>query len=172
MTSFDMLANMTSRNISDYIVKTNKAFYKKRYGGFEFGVRNNFKDLNVTAVQNNLALILEKLPVPNEFGAKSVIAETAAGYLDDLTKRKLDHVKVWFNNKGWTTSVGYLNAVNNIILRASIKAQEDNLDNLDDVDFDNFDGGFNEIKDESQYGISVINHPMNFTESQLNAKNM
>ena len=169
MTSFDMLANMTDRNISDYIVKTNKAFYKRRYGGFEFGVRNNFKDLNVTMVQKNLALILEKLPVPNDFGAKSVIAETAAGYLDDLTKRKLDHVKVWFNNKGWTTSVGYLNAVNNIILRASIKAQEDNLD---DLDFDSFDNGFDEIKDESQYGISVINHPMNFTESQLNAKNM
>ena len=168
MTSFDMLANMTSRNISDYIVKTNKAFYKKRYGGFEFGVRNNFKDLNVTAVQNNLALILEKLPVPNEFGAKSVIAETAAGYLDDLTKRKLDHVKVWFNNKGWTTSVGYLNAVNNIILRASIKAQDD----FDELDLDNFDGSFSEVRDETQYGISVINHPMNFTESQLNAKNM
>ena len=95
-----------------------------------------------------------------------MIAETAAGYLDDVTKRKLDNIKVWFNNKGWTTSVGYLNAINNVVLRASIKAQEESLD------FDDFDDDFGEIKDPSKYGISVINHPMNFTETQLNAKNM
>ena len=59
MASHDTLANMTRRNISDYIVKTNKAFYKKRYGGFEFGVHNNFKDLNNTVIKRNLALIFE-----------------------------------------------------------------------------------------------------------------
>ena len=59
MASHDTLANMTRRNISDYIVKTNKAFYKKRYGGFEFGVHNNFKDLNNTVIKKNLALIFE-----------------------------------------------------------------------------------------------------------------
>ena len=59
MASHDTLANMTGRNISDYIVKTNKAFYKKRYGGFEFGVHNNFKDLNNTVIKKNLALIFE-----------------------------------------------------------------------------------------------------------------
>ena len=55
----DILANMTGRNISDYLIKTNKAFYKKRYGGFEFGVKNPWKDVNVTQVENNLRLILE-----------------------------------------------------------------------------------------------------------------
>ena len=59
MASLDILANMTGRNISDYIVKTNKRFFKRRYGGFEFGVHNNFKDLNNTVIKRNLELILE-----------------------------------------------------------------------------------------------------------------
>ena len=75
MASHDTLANMTRRNISDYIVKTNKAFYKKRYGGFEFGVHNNFKDLNNTVIKKNLALIFEvildtKLILFNEHNLK------------------------------------------------------------------------------------------------------
>ena len=75
MASHDTLANMTRRNISDYIVKTNKAFYKKRYGGFEFGVHNNFKDLNNTVIKRNLALIFEvfidtKLILFNEHNLK------------------------------------------------------------------------------------------------------
>ena len=123
MASHDTLANMTGRNISDYIIKTNKAFYKKRYGGFEFGVHNNFKDLNNTVIKRNLALIfevmidnikilftvinkkpilyLQKFPLPgSEFGSADFAAEYVTGLLDDLTKRKIDNIKVWFNNKG------------------------------------------------------------------------
>ena len=40
---------------------------------------------------------------------------------------------------------------------------EDAIDNWDDNSWN---------KDSSKYGISVINHPMNFTEKQLNEKNM
>lgn len=50
-----------------------------------------------------------------------------------------------FNNKGWASSVAYMNALNNILLRAHLPPGEDPAD----------------------YGISVINHPMNFTQSQL-----
>ena len=73
-----------------------------------------------------------------------------------------DHL---ISSTGWTTSVGYLNAVNNLVLRASIEDAKwsDNDDNWDDDAW---------LKDPSKYGISVINHPMNFTEKQLNEKNM
>jgi hypothetical protein len=59
LASHDILANLTGRNISDYLMKTNKAFYKKRYGGFQFGVSNPLKDVNITSLKKNLALILE-----------------------------------------------------------------------------------------------------------------
>ena len=62
--------------------------------------------------------------------------------------------------------MGYLNAINNIILRASIKMKNDDFDDIFD------DWKKSDAVDPSQYGISVINHPMNFTEKQLNAKNM
>ena len=33
LASYDILANMTGRNISDYLMKTNYEFYKRRFGG-------------------------------------------------------------------------------------------------------------------------------------------
>ena len=139
MASHDTLANMTGRNISDYIIKTNKAFYKKRYGGFEFGVHNNFKDLNNTVIKRNLALIfevmidnikilftvinkkpisyLQKFPLPgSEFGSADFAAEYVTGLLDDLTKRKIDNIKVWFNNKGTYYDINYVHNYNIIII--------------------------------------------------------
>ena len=139
MASHDTLANMTGRNISDYIIKTNKAFYKKRYGGFEFGVHNNFKDLNNTVIKRNLALIfevmidnikilftvinkkpisyLQKFPLPgSEFGSADFAAEYVTGLLDDLTKRKIDNIKVWFNNKGMYYDIDYVHNYNIIII--------------------------------------------------------
>ena len=62
---------------------------------------------------------------------------------------------------GWTASVGYVNAVNNLVLRASIAASQND-----------FDADWTEFKDPSKFGISVITHPMNFTEKQLGNRNM
>ena len=39
----------------------------------------------------------------------------------DYEKNNFDNVRVWFNNKGWAASVAYMNAVNNIILRAGVQ---------------------------------------------------
>ena len=54
---------------------------------------------------------------------------------------------MWFNNKGWTSSVGYMNAANNLVLRSKIKQS-----------------GRRNYKD---FGITLINHPMNRTETQF-----
>ena len=154
---------MTGRNISDYLIKTSKEYYKRRYGGFEFGIHNPLKSANLTSIQKNLQLILKKIPLPDSIiDSPSLGAEVLTGYLDDVIKSKMDNVRVWFNNKGWTSSVGYLNAVNNLILRASVEAQADDLDSDDFLGF----------KDPHEFGISIISHPMNFTEKQLNEKNM
>ncbi len=39
MSSYDILYNLTGRNISDYLIKSRAEFKRRRYGGFEFGVR-------------------------------------------------------------------------------------------------------------------------------------
>ena len=51
MSSYDILQNLTGRNISDFLVKTRKQYYKQRYGGFEFGVRNPLSNMNITMLE-------------------------------------------------------------------------------------------------------------------------
>jgi len=50
--------------------------------------------------------------------------------------------------------MGYMNAANNLILRASLQNSKD--------DFEKEFDGSSDI-DSSRYGISVINHPMNYS---------
>ena len=41
--------------------------------------------------------------------------------LQGFASRTFDNIRVWFNNKGWAASVSYMNAVNNVVLRAGVK---------------------------------------------------
>lgn len=50
--------------------------------------------------------------------------------------------------------MGYMNAANNLILRASLQNPEDEFE----MQFDKSGS-----VDQSKYGISVINHPMNYS---------
>ncbi len=52
MPSYDFLYNMTGRNISDYLIKTRGDFYKRRYGGFEFGVHNPLANRNLSQAED------------------------------------------------------------------------------------------------------------------------
>ena len=45
--SGDSMIDMTSRNISQWLLKTRDQYYKKRYGGFEFGIKNPLAGLDV-----------------------------------------------------------------------------------------------------------------------------
>ena len=53
--------------------------------------------------------------------------------------------QVWYNNKGWHAMVSFMNVANNAILRANLPKGA----NL------------------AEYGITVINHPLNLTKEQL-----
>ena len=59
-----------------------------------------------------------------------------------------------------------MNAMNNMILRASLEAANEDLDGGFDFDF-NFAN-----KDPAQFGIATINHPMNYTKDQLDTEIM
>lgn len=56
-------------------------------------------------------------------------------------------LQVWFNNKGWASSVSYMNAANNLVLKSK----------LSKAGFTNY----------TRYGITAVNHPMNRTDYQL-----
>ena len=40
MFSGDVLMDLTSRNVSQWLLKTRDDYYKRRYGGFEFGIKS------------------------------------------------------------------------------------------------------------------------------------
>ena len=165
MSSYDILYNLTGRNISDYLLKTREDFYKKRYGGFEFGVRNPLSNRNLSQLRE----ITDRWLKATNLGEPRIddtVRDLIFGNIEDfaLSSGLLDSIRVWFNNKGWAASVAYMNAVNNIVLRASIEAQQE--------DFDSFDWDNSGFKDSSKFGMAVVNHPMNYTKEQLDTEVM
>ncbi|XP_023327394.1 ATP-binding cassette sub-family A member 2 [Eurytemora carolleeae] len=164
----DILINMTSRNISQWSIKTEDQFVKQRYGGFEFGVKNPMILKNMTLMRE----VFERIVAAANQGrnvfsgfVEATAVDALFGYIDTLLDPNMfDNIRIWFNNKGWAASVAYMNAVNNIVLRATVKQTEE-----DDVDafLNDFDSSTDNKYDTSQYGIRLISHPMNYTETQL-----
>ncbi|XP_077550121.1 phospholipid-transporting ATPase ABCA1-like isoform X2 [Haemaphysalis longicornis] len=134
----DILLNVTGRNLSDWLLKTWNPYHNRRFGGVQFGVRNHLPSLNVSALEDAVS----RISVPGAMNLSAVVRTLRRG-MD--SPRVQDNVKVWFNNKGWVSSVAYMNAINNVLLRAHLPPEAD----------------------PSLYGISVVNHPMNFTQAQL-----
>lgn len=61
--------------------------------------------------------------------------------------------RVWYNNKGFHAMPVFLNVLNNAILRANVRQ------NLANADFR-----------QNEFGISVVNHPMNQTNNYLSTE--
>ena len=157
---------MTSRNISQWLMKTRDDYYKQRYGGFEFGIKNPFGEINMTQVQDVFTRLDRATNLNNDrlgFIAKNLLFDTADNNL--RASDAFDNIRVWFNNKGWASSVAYMNAANNLVLRAAIQKTADE-------DFDTDWDEAEEKYDPSKYGIKLISHPMNYTETQLDKELM
>ena len=128
--------------MSQWLLKTRPEYYKRRYGGFEFGVRSPLADLDF----NYLTDIFSTLDKATNLGesrlnffekevvsarisqnisylvfSEALLIHISGTELKDYEKNNFDNVRVWFNNKGWAASVAYMNAVNNIILRAGVQ---------------------------------------------------
>ncbi|XP_045158186.2 phospholipid-transporting ATPase ABCA1-like isoform X2 [Mercenaria mercenaria] len=142
----DYLYNMTGRQISDYLIKTQKEFAKRRYGGLSFGERDYAAfTANISQVQDYLERILKAA----NNGTTVSLGDREFWY--DLTEvlpslAVKDVAKVWFNNRGWAASVSYINVMNNLILRSNLPSGTNPAD----------------------YSIVAINHPMEMTKEQLN----
>ena len=73
--------------------------------------------MNIILINKKTILYLQKFPLPgSEFGSADFAAEYVTGLLDDLTKRKIDNIKVWFNNKGTYYDINYVHNYNIIII--------------------------------------------------------
>uniref|UniRef100_A0A3P8R3T4 P-type phospholipid transporter n=1 Tax=Astatotilapia calliptera TaxID=8154 RepID=A0A3P8R3T4_ASTCA len=92
----DILQNLTSYNISDYLVKTYSQILKKSVF---------------------LSVFVSSVCFSPDFKESDV--GDASRYLC-LLKRSLFCAQVWYNNKGWHAMVSFVNVMNNGLLRASL----------------------------------------------------
>ncbi|XP_067845678.1 retinal-specific phospholipid-transporting ATPase ABCA4 [Heptranchias perlo] len=149
----DILQNLTQRNISDFLVKTYPKLIKssmkskywvneQRYGGISIGGKLPVLHINSKQINTFFTQLGRMFNVTGGNNTQVVFSS-----LDDFLKylETEENIKVWFNNKGWHAIVAFMNVANNAILRANLPNQHYAED----------------------YGITVINHPLNLTKEQL-----
>jgi ATP-binding cassette, subfamily A (ABC1), member 1 len=180
--TFDHLYDLTGRNITEWLIKTEfeEEFFRKRYGGFEFMPNEESLQSQPTSknLLNNLNEFTEKLTLvlshlnnvtrldANKISIKSSnatvnLSSATLEYLlnqINLNEQLIDsnellankRIRIWYNPKGFVSSVAYLNLINNAILRSR---QLGHLENISST--------------SSDLGIVAYNHPMSYTREQL-----
>ncbi|XP_034027520.1 retinal-specific phospholipid-transporting ATPase ABCA4-like [Thalassophryne amazonica] len=149
----DVLMDLTGRNISDFLVKTYPGLIRtslkskywvneQRYGGISVGGRLPVLALHPKTINDFAVQLGRLLNVTGGEYCKQTLKDigTFFRYMDTE-----NNVKVWYNNKGWHAMVAFMNIANNAILRTYLPKGA----NLD------------------EYGITVINHPLNLTKEEL-----
>uniref|UniRef100_A0A3P9L2N4 P-type phospholipid transporter n=1 Tax=Oryzias latipes TaxID=8090 RepID=A0A3P9L2N4_ORYLA len=111
----DTLLNLTSINMTDFLLKTYEHSGKKRYGGISVGGINS--QVLLTEVEIEEAFANLELPGNGDTIQKAEMV------LKKLGTR--NNVKVWFYNKGWHSMVSFLSVVNNGILRGYLPEGQD-----------------------------------------------
>ncbi|XP_059408851.1 phospholipid-transporting ATPase ABCA1a isoform X1 [Carassius carassius] len=149
----ETLQNLTGKNISDYLVKTyaqiigkslkNKLWVNEfRYGGFSLGARSSQALPPGDEITDAISHIRKRFSLQAGTAADRFLASLSI-FIRGLDTK--NNVKIWFNNKGWHSIGGFLNVMNNAVLRANLPPG----------------------LDRSKFGIKAFNHPLNLTKEQL-----
>ncbi|XP_053706907.1 phospholipid-transporting ATPase ABCA1 isoform X2 [Synchiropus splendidus] len=149
----DILQNLTSHNITDYLVKTYTQLLKKsmktkkwvnelRYGGFSLGGKTSQNVFDIDHVQSSILALRKRFHVP-ENSSLDHFLKIVPSFYASLNSR--DNVKVWYNNKGWHAMVSFVNVMNNGLLRASLPPGPA----------------------RRRHGITAYNHPLNLDKEQI-----
>ncbi|XP_056132314.1 phospholipid-transporting ATPase ABCA1 [Lampris incognitus] len=153
MLTGDILQNLTSHNISDYLVKTYPGILKKslktkkwvnefRYGGFSLGGKATQTISQVHHIQDSVMSIRTRYQVTQNSSLDHLL-NRLPDFLQGLNSQ--NNVKVWYNNKGWHAMASFVNVMNNGLLRASLPPGPE----------------------RRRHGITAYNHPLNLTKEQL-----
>lgn len=114
----DLLYNLTDRNVTDWLVKTEfkHEFFEKRYGGFEF--LSPLSNVTTNSAVFNLNKLLNSL-------SKSFFNQTPSlNVSNSINLISNKNVKIWYNLKGFHSSPAYLNVLNNAFLRSKSSNSE------------------------------------------------
>uniref|UniRef100_H2YX18 ABC transporter domain-containing protein n=1 Tax=Ciona savignyi TaxID=51511 RepID=H2YX18_CIOSA len=138
--------NMTQRNLSDWLVKTYIDYpcsglwvVQYRFGGLSFGAQY------YNTIGSMLTPLLQFSQSNSNFTLN--INPNSSNNIQSVVQRlvRTDNSKVWFDNSGWHSMPTWLNIMNNAALRSSLPPSAD----------------------PTEYGIAAFNHPLNFTETEV-----
>ncbi|XP_063962912.1 phospholipid-transporting ATPase ABCA1-like isoform X2 [Lytechinus pictus] len=149
--STDFLQNMTSVNVSHYLVKTMEDFILNRFGGMSFIEDNEDALLSINQsrqligewMRGNVSSTPGEGSPNREFLPSGDTIREVYEVLSSLTTPS--NVKVWWDNNGWHALPIFMNVMNNLLLRAHVDSANSSL----------------------YHGMTVTNHPINFTSSQI-----
>lgn len=152
----DTLRNMTAHNLSDYVIKTTEDYILKRFGGLSFILENELAVLRANETDELIEAWMELneslSKLPNCSGGNQIYLpeEEFFNELYDvfLNMVRLKNGKVWYDNNGYHALPTYINVMNNLLLRSTVDDQDGAAD----------------------YGITVRNHPINLTDSQIESE--
>ena len=146
----DILYDLAGFNITDWLVKSeyNSEYLMKRFGGLEFlstSVTDDLQIFNETMIEQMIRIINQSSLNINPKKVASLFRITPPQIsVNSLLLFSLSHFlipQVWYNNKGWPSSVAFLNIFNNALLRAILSENNSSMD-------------------MNEYGITAINHPL------------
>ncbi|CAF2158124.1 unnamed protein product [Rotaria magnacalcarata] len=146
----DTLYRLYDYNISDWVVKTefNEEYLMKRFGGFDFLAQNNFNSIDLLN-QTLIDGIVNAINTINS--ANQSITNVDAAKVAAFFRIHPPQVSVWYNNKGWPSSVAFLNVFNNAFLRGLL-LQKSSSTPID------------------EYGITAISHPLPQAAIQIDSE--
>ena len=138
----ETLLNISGQNESEYYLYTTDMYRLKRYGGLSFDNERPTSSINPTQNKSH----------NNNNNLKDF------QLVQNLVKYR--NARVWYNNKGFHAIPTFLNVMNNQLLRANVRKSLKHTEN-DPINLD--------LK-TSQFGITIINHPMNQTNNYLSTE--
>ena len=125
--TFDHLYDITGElNVTNWLLKTefSKTFFKKRQGGYEFKKPKNLSNSNITDLFSDFSKFSKNLIRILNIATHQNQSISPVDYLNSLeflgmnSLYSQDRVKIWFNPKGYASSVAFLNVLNNAFLRS------------------------------------------------------
>jgi len=157
----DILYDLNQFNITDWLIKSefNREFLMKRFGGFEFVSNNSIDPIQLIdeGVLNRIVNLV------NQYSLSINTSKLLPLFAMHPPQISVNHsfffifffvifrFQIWYNNKGWPSSVAFLNLFNNALLRGVLLQQNSSID-LD------------------EYGITAINHPLPQSQIQIDSE--
>ncbi|TNN08454.1 ATP-binding cassette sub-family A member 1 [Schistosoma japonicum] len=120
----DVFVNLTSFNVSDYLLRTQNQYIRQRYGGLSYHALNypSFRTVSQHLLHPNNPFVLYLSNATGIYDTRNNLQKPDTFWSNLVTILRLSlppisYFRIWFNNKGYVAAPAYLNVLHNLQLR-------------------------------------------------------